>query len=147
MLFAYMQKFNCKCCSYIYVLNYHIHKLYLLIACLPFYTFQKWWWMWRQPYNQWLNIQHSSSTYVFLNNSTSSSCFCLCSLLYASFSLAICYSFSIALCTLILLWTPKLQKRAQFPTINTNCFWQLPSFFHPWTSCPSHSFFHLPVIF
>jgi hypothetical protein len=42
----------------IYVLNYCVRKLYLFIICLPFYTFQKWWWMRRRPYNQRLNIQH-----------------------------------------------------------------------------------------
>jgi hypothetical protein len=36
----------------------------------------------------------------------------MCSLLYASFSIAIRCSFSITLSTFILLWTPNLQKRA-----------------------------------
>jgi hypothetical protein len=43
----------------IYVLNYHLHKLYLRIICLHFCTFQ----MRRQPYSQQLNIQHFSSLY------------------------------------------------------------------------------------
>ncbi len=53
---------------------------------------------------------NSFSNFVLFNNSTSSSYLRLCSLLCASFSLAICYSFSIALFALILLWNPKLQK-------------------------------------
>ncbi len=65
---------------------------------------------------------NSSFTFVLLNNSTSSSCIHLCSLLCASFSFAIRYSFSIALSTLILMWTPKLKKCAQIPETNTNCF-------------------------
>ncbi len=44
-----------------------------------------------------LAFLNSSSTYVLFNKSTSSSCLHLCSLFCASFSLAIHYSFSIAL--------------------------------------------------
>ncbi len=53
---------------------------------------------------------NSFSTFVIFNNSASSSYLRLCSLLCASFSLVIHYSFSIALSTLILLWTPKIWK-------------------------------------
>jgi len=38
---TFVQKFNCRCFSYIYILNYHLHKLYLLIICLPFCPFKK----------------------------------------------------------------------------------------------------------
>jgi len=62
------------------------------------------------------------STFVLFNNYASSSCLCLCSLFYASFSLAICCSFSIALSALILLRTPKLWKCAQLLTTNANYF-------------------------
>jgi hypothetical protein len=58
---------------------------------------------------------NSFSTFVLFNNFVYSSCLCLCSLLWASFSLAIRYSFPIALSTFILLWTPKFQKCAQLP--------------------------------
>jgi hypothetical protein len=47
----------------------------------------------------------------------------------------------------MLLWTTKFRKCAQLLATNTNCFWQLPCFFRPWTSHPSHSFFYRPVIF
>jgi hypothetical protein len=53
----------------------------------------------------------------------------LCSLFYVSFSLAIFYSFSMTLSTLMLLWTLEFRKRTQLPTKNTNYFWQLPCFF------------------
>ncbi len=33
----------------IYVLNYWMRKLYVLIIHLPFYTFRRWWWMRWQP--------------------------------------------------------------------------------------------------
>jgi len=39
------------CSSQIYIMNYHLHKLYLLIICLPLCAFQRWWWMWWQPYS------------------------------------------------------------------------------------------------
>ncbi len=86
------QKLNCRCC--ICNLNYCLRKLYLLIIHLPFCKCWRWWWMQQQPYNQWLNIQHSflSSSQLFFYF-----CFfqlfnfilllCLCSLLCASFSL------------------------------------------------------------
>jgi hypothetical protein len=69
-----------------------------------------------------------SSIFIF-NNFASSSCFRLCSLFYTSFSFAISCCFSITLFAFMLLWTPELRKRAQLPTINTNCFRQLPLFF------------------
>jgi hypothetical protein len=53
----------------------------------------------------------------------------MCLLFYASFSLVIHYSFSIALSALILLWTPKLRKHAQLLATNINYFQQLPYFF------------------
>ncbi len=59
MSFTFAQKINCKCSNCIYVLNYHLHKLYFFIICLFFCTFWKWWWMQQWPYNQLLNIQHS----------------------------------------------------------------------------------------
>jgi hypothetical protein len=71
-------------------------------------------------------LSNPSSTFVLLNNYASSSCLCLCSPFYASFSLAICCSFSIAL---ILLRIPKLWKCAQLPATNANYFQQLPHFF------------------
>ncbi len=37
---AFVQKFNYIYFTCIYVLNYHFHKMYLLIIHLPFYTFQ-----------------------------------------------------------------------------------------------------------
>jgi hypothetical protein len=56
--FTSAPKLNCRCSSHIYIMNYHLCKLYLLIICLPFCTFWRWW-MWQQLYNQWLNIQHA----------------------------------------------------------------------------------------
>ncbi len=111
--FTLAQKLNYICSSHIYIMNYHLHKFYLLIICLAFCTFQRWWWMQQQPYNQWLNIQHTSCfillnsfyAYVHFNNFASSSCLHLCSLLCASFSFVILCSFSITLFTLMLLWT------------------------------------------
>jgi hypothetical protein len=41
----YVQKLNYRCYTCIYVLNYHLRKLYLLIIHFPFCAFQKWWWM------------------------------------------------------------------------------------------------------
>jgi len=61
-------------------------------------------------------------------------------------SLVIIYSFSIALSTLMLLWTPKLRKCAQLPTRNINCF-QWLSLFCPWTFRLSHLTFYLPTVF
>jgi hypothetical protein len=62
----------------------------------------------------------------------------MCSFLYVSFSFIVFYNFLMPLFVLMLLWTPKLQKCAQLPTINTNYFQQLPRFFsvlqHP-THC------------
>jgi len=74
---------------------------------------------------------NSSSTSIHFNNYASSSRLCLCSLLWSSFSLAICCSFSIALFAFILLRTLKLQKCAQLQAINANYFQWLPSFFCP----------------
>ncbi len=74
-------------------------------------------------------IFFSPSTCVLFNNFASSFCFFLCSLLYISFSLAICYSFSIALSTFILLWIPKLRKCTQFIAGSTNYFQWFPRFF------------------
>jgi len=65
---------------------------------------------------------NSSSIFVLPNNSTSSSCFCVCLLLCTSFSLVICYSFSVTLSALILLWTVKLWKHTQLPATNANYF-------------------------
>ncbi len=145
---------NYRCSSCIYVLNYCMHKLYLHIICLPFYTFQRWWWMRRWLYNQKLNIQHS----FFLCSFQLLFYLCyfqqFCFLLLPSFVftplrfLFPCYLlwFSIALFAFILLWIPKLQKCAQLPT-SANCFRWLPHFFRLWTSHPSHSFFHLPLFY
>ncbi len=143
------------CTNYIYVLNYCLCKLYLFIICLPFCTFWQWFWMRWQPYNWLLNIQCTFSLcysqflfyLCFFNNSISFSCFCLCSLLFASFRLAIFYNFSIALFAIILLRTPKFWKCAQLLATNTNYFQKLLHFFQLWTSHPSHSFFYLHVIF
>ncbi len=63
---------------------------------------------------------NSSSTSILFNNFASSSW--LHSFFYASFSLVIHYSFSIALFGFILLWIPKLQKSTQLPAINTDYF-------------------------
>jgi hypothetical protein len=49
--------------SIVSILNYRLCKLYLLIICLPFYTFWKWWWMQWRLHIQWLNIQHTFSHY------------------------------------------------------------------------------------
>jgi hypothetical protein len=38
---TYAQKLNYECSNYIYVLNYHLCKLYLLIIHLPFCAFRK----------------------------------------------------------------------------------------------------------
>jgi hypothetical protein len=40
--FTSAQKFNYICSNYIYVLNYHFRKLYLLIIWFPFCTFWRW---------------------------------------------------------------------------------------------------------
>jgi hypothetical protein len=139
MSFTSMQKLNYKCSSCIYIMNYRLCKLYYFIIHLPFYTFQRWWWMWQQPYNQQLNIQHAfmffSSQllfyFIFLNNSTSSSCFCLCSLLCTSLSFTIHYNFSIKLSIIMLLWILEPWKCSQLPTTNENHFERLP-FFLSW---------------
>ncbi len=68
-------------------------------------------------------IFNSFSTSILFNNFASSSYLCLCSFLYTSFSLVICCNFSIALSTLILLWTPKLRKCTQLLATNINYFW------------------------
>jgi hypothetical protein len=52
-----------------------------------------------------------SYAFIFLNNFVFSFCLCLCSFLCASFFFVIFYSFSIALSTLMMLWTSKLWKR------------------------------------
>jgi len=131
LLLLLRKKLNYRCSNSIYIVNYYLCKLHLLIICFSFCTFQRWW-MRCRPHSQWLNIQRAFficfSTFVFLNNSASSSCLHLCSLLCTSFSFDIIYNFSITLFTLMLLWTPKLWKCTQFPTIDTNYFWQLPLF-------------------
>ncbi len=58
---VFVQKFNYRCSNSIYIMNYHLHKLHLLIIRFSFCTFQRWWWMWRRPLSQWLNIQHAFS--------------------------------------------------------------------------------------
>jgi hypothetical protein len=72
----------------------------------------------------------------------------LCSFLYTSFSLVICCNFSIAFSTLILLWTPKLQKCTQLLATNVNYFRQLPYFFSSLNIMfVTLTFFHLPIVF
>jgi len=66
-------------------------------------------WILNTPFCVFFN---SFSTFVLLNNFASSSYPLMCSLLYVSFSFAFHYSLSITLSPHILLWTPKLQKRA-----------------------------------
>jgi hypothetical protein len=61
---------------------------------------------------------NSSSTSIFFNNSTSSSCLYLCSLFCASFSFVILYSFSIAIFAFMFMWSSELWKSSQLPTIN-----------------------------
>jgi hypothetical protein len=130
-----MQKFNYKCSNCIYIMNYYLCKLYLLIICLSFCTFWKWWWIRWWPYSQWLNMPscsallNSSSTSFLLNNFISSSCFYLCSLCYASFSFIILCNFSITFSTHMLLWTLDFWKCSQLPTIDENNFQQLPYLF------------------
>ncbi len=130
------QKLNCKCSSCIYVLNYHLRKSYLHIIRLPFCTFWRWWWMQRWPYKQRLNIQHSSlcSSQLLFHLCYFQQFFFLllphlCSLLCISFSLTIDYNFSIAFFAFILLWIPKLRKRAQLLAMNANYIQRLPYFF------------------
>ncbi len=72
---------------------------------------------------------NSFSTYIIINNYTFSSSLRMCSLLCTSFSFVILCSFSIALSTLMLLWTQEFQKCSQPPTTNENRFWWLLSFF------------------
>jgi len=74
------------------------------------------------------SILNSFSTFVLLNNFASSSCFCLCSFLYVSFSLVIFCNFSIAFFIVMLLWTTKFRKCAQPLATNTTCFRQYPFF-------------------
>jgi hypothetical protein len=74
-------------------------------------------------------LLNSSSASIFLNNFASSSYLRLCSLLFASFSFTIFCIFSIALPTLMLLWTLELKKCMQLPKTNTNCFQHLPPLF------------------
>ncbi len=39
--FAFTQKINYRCVSHIYIMNYPLRKLHLLIIHLPFYIFQR----------------------------------------------------------------------------------------------------------
>jgi len=73
-------------------------------------------WIFNKPSN--FTLFNSSFASFFLNNSTSSSCFCLCSLFCTSFSSIILYSFLIAFFALMFLWSPELWKRSQLPTRN-----------------------------
>ncbi len=91
-------------------------------------------------------LLNSSFTFVLPNNSASSSCLHMCSLLCASFSLVILYNFSMAVSALILVWTPKLWNAHNFQQTQIT-FDGYPIFFHPWTSCSSHSFFYSPNVF
>ncbi len=101
------------------------------------------------PHSQRLNIQHAFFTFlicsyisILFNNYASSYCLRLCLILWTSFSLAIIYSFSMALSTLMLLWSPKLRKHIQLPITNTKCFWQVPHFF-PSLNIPPVTFIFL----
>jgi hypothetical protein len=77
-------------------------------------------WLFNTPFFS--AILNSFSTFVFLNNFASSSCFHLCSFLYASFSLVIFCNFSVTLFAFMLLQTPEFQKCAQLLATNINCF-------------------------
>jgi hypothetical protein len=57
--FTSTKKLYCWCSSSTCIMIYHSCKLHILIVHFSFCTFQRWCWMWRQPYNQWLNIQHA----------------------------------------------------------------------------------------
>ncbi len=82
-------------------------------------------WIFNIPLSTLLN---SFLTFVLLNNSSSSSCLHMCSLICASFSLTIRYSFSITPFALILMWTPKFQKRAQLQQQTQTTFDNYPFF-------------------
>jgi hypothetical protein len=92
-------------------------------------------------------LLNSSFTSIIFNNYVFSSYFCLCSFLFIFFLLIIHYSFSIALYTFILLWTPKLQKCVQLLATNIICFLRLLHFFSS-LNIPLVTFsFYLLVIF
>jgi hypothetical protein len=76
-------------------------------------------WIFNTPLSSLFNY---SSILVLLKKITSSSYHRLWSLFYISFSLEICYSFSITLSVVILLWTPKLWKCTQLLETNANWF-------------------------
>jgi hypothetical protein len=71
-------------------------------------------------------LVNCSFTSILLNNFASSSCLCLCSLLYASFPLLFV---TISQSTFMLMWSPKLRKCSQLSTRNKNHFWWLHHFF------------------
>jgi hypothetical protein len=88
-----------------------------------------------------------SSISSFLNTYASFSCFHLCSLLYASFSLDIFCNFSIALFTFMFLQVLELRKNTQLLVINKITFDTYLVYFCPQASRLSHSFFEFPTIF
>jgi len=92
-------------------------------------------------------LLNSFSTSILFNNFASSSCLHLCSLFYTSFSFTIRCSFSIAFFALILLWIPNFEHVHNFQQQTQTVFNGYSIFSPPWTSHPSHSFFHLPIIF
>jgi hypothetical protein len=67
-------------------------------------------------------IFNSFFTFFLFNNFASSSSFCMCSFLYASFSLVILCNFLVALFAVMLLQTLEFWKCAQLLARNTNCF-------------------------
>ncbi len=133
-------------------MNYHLHKLYLLIVHFSLCTFWRWWKMEWRPYNQRLNIQHFftfffsqllfffffSQQFHFLLLSLSMLTF-LCFLVFLIFS-----SFSIAFFTLMFVWSLELQKHSQLLAKKKKNFQWLPCVF-PSLSFPPITFIFLPT--
>ncbi len=104
---SYFQKLYYMWSWPIDVLNYGMCELHFFMILLPIFTLCGWWWMQWQSHCQWLNIQHSNllPSSHFFNTSLFIFFLCMCSSVYASFSFAILYNFTIVLCIFIFLQT------------------------------------------
>ncbi len=133
--FTFAQKFNYKCYSYIYIMNYRLQNcIFSCMLCLHNLKMMVNAMVTLQPMVEYSAFHHTFVfqnlfCFFFSNNSTSSSCFHLCSFFYTSFSFATLCNFSITLSKVMLLWILELWIHSQLPTTKENNFRRLPYLF------------------
>lgn len=131
----------------LYIVNYCLCKLHLLIVHFAFFTFWRWWWMRWRPYNQRLNIQHSITLYSLqLLFNFSFLTLLLPPLVYVY---AHSYVLPFPLLLSIVSWSYSSHScLCELKTLKTpTTFDSYLVFFRPWASHSSHSFFYLAAIF